>query len=355
MFLMYFGSDNQTGASEQVLNALVEANTGICASYGDDQWTIAATKAVQTTFECDCEVFFVASGTAANCLALSSMVQPWQVIVCHSQAHILVDESTAPEFFTGGARLLGIAADAARITPEHFSALLATQSQHVPHNPLLGALSLTQANEAGQVYSPEEVAALAGLAHQRGMRVHMDGARFANALASLNCTAAELTWKAGVDVLCLGASKNGCLSAEMVIFFDKSLAQGFVHRRKRTGHLLSKGRLFGAQILAWLKDQHWLTLATQANHHARVLADALQHTPGVTLAWKVEANEIFALLPTQLAADLEAAGAVFYDWGLSALPVDQRCDADQRFVRLVTSFATTDEDVQRFCELLARN
>lgn len=350
---MYFGSDNQTGASEQVLKALIEANTGICASYGDDQWTAAAVKAVQATFECDCEVFFVASGTAANCLALSSMVQPWEVIVCHSQAHILVDESTAPEFFTGGARLLSIADGESRITPEHFSALLATQSQHIPHNPLLGVLSLTQANEAGQVYSPEDVATLAGLAHQQGMRVHMDGARFANALASLDCSAAELTWKAGVDVLCLGASKNGCLSAEMVIFFDKSLAQGFVHRRKRTGHLLSKGRLFGAQIVAWFKDQHWLTLAAQANRQAQALAEVLQHTPGVSLAWKVEANEIFALLPIQLATKLEAAGAVFYDWGLSALPAGQQCEANQRFVRLVTSFATTDEDVQRFCDLLA--
>lgn len=351
---MYFGSDNQTGASEPVLRALVEANTGICASYGDDQWTAAAVKAVQAAFECDCEVFFVASGTAANCLALSSMLQPWEVIVCHSQAHILVDESTAPEFFTGGARLLAIGEGEAKITPGSLSTRLAMQSQYVPHNPLLGVLSLTQANEAGQVYTPEEVRTLAAMAHQQGMRVHMDGARFANALAGLGCSAAELTWKAGVDVLCLGASKNGCLSAEMVIFFDKRLAQGFVHRRKRSGHLLSKGRLFGAQVVAWFKDQHWLTLATQANLQAQLLADALQNTPGVSLVWRVEANEIFALIPAPLATELEAAGAVFYDWGLSALPAGQQCETNQRFVRLVTSFATTDEDVQRFSQLLPR-
>lgn len=349
---MFFGSDNQSGASAQIMDALVKANNGLCASYGDDDWTQAAIQRVREIFEhSECAVYFMVTGTAANCLALSALVKPWQTILCQQQAHIAMDESTAPEFFTGGARLITLDAGKARLTRATLEDYLQRQTLHVPHNPVPGALSITQANEAGQVYRPEEIAALCQLAHAKGMKVHMDGARFANAIAAVDCSPADMSWRAGVDVLCLGASKNGCLAAEMVIFFDPKLAEEFEFRRKRAGHLLSKGRLLGAQVLAWFQDQHWLALAKHANTQAQRLATELVHINGVQLVWPVEANELFVLLPEAMACVLEAEGAVFYAWDVSTLPNGFAIDPCQRFVRLVTSFATTEEEVEQLLKL----
>lgn len=345
---MFFGSDNQSGASEQIIEALVAANQGVCASYGDDQWTEQAVAKVREVFEHpNCSVYFVTTGTAANCLALSSMVKPWQTIICHHQAHIAMDESTAPEFFTGGARLITLDEGSARLSFSQLQQYL-QQPLHAPHNPVPGALSLTQSNEAGQVYRPEEITQLADLAHAQGMKVHMDGARFSNALVSLGCSPADLSWRAGVDVLCLGASKNGCLSAEMVVIFDPQLAVDFEYRRKRTGHLLSKGRLLGSQVLAWFADQHWLDLARHANRQAQRLAEGLKQHADISVVWPVEANSLFVLLPRTLANALETQGAVFYDWDVRTLPSGVSCRDDQRFVRMVTSFVTSDADLDAF-------
>jgi threonine aldolase len=347
---MNFGSDNQTGASRQVLEMLTVANDGITHGYGDDEWTQQAVDALKDVFECDLDAYFVPTGTAANCLALSCMVQPWETILCHSHAHINVDESTAPEQFTGGARMLPISKGAGKITVEHLDNYFANVGTHEPHNPLARALSITQASEAGLVYFIDEVKSLCAAAKEHGLSVHMDGARFANALVTQNCSPAELTWKAGVDVLCLGATKCGALCAEAVIFFNKDLAKTFIHRRKRAGHLVSKGRLFGAQFLGWLKDNHWLELATHANSQAAKLAGQLATFEGVQLVWPVQANEVFVTMPKGLVTVLWDASAEFYDWYPDVRPADMMLGEDEMIVRLVTSFSSRDEERVEFCE-----
>tara|TARA_B100000809_G_scaffold47200_1_gene41788 strand:+ start:906 stop:1976 length:1071 start_codon:yes stop_codon:yes gene_type:complete len=346
---MYFGSDNQTGASSQVLNMLTEANNDYTHGYGDDRWTHQAIDALKTLFECDLDAYFVATGTAANSLALSCMVQPWESILCHDSAHIILDESTAPEMFTGGARMVPISKGEGKINPVQLNQYVQKTGTDYPHNVRPAALSITQASESGLVYTPTEVAALSAAAKANGLSVHMDGARFANAVASQQCAPAELSWKAGVDVLCLGATKCGALSAEVVIFFNKDLAHTFTHRRKRTGHLLSKGRLFGAQMVGWLQDDHWLELAQHANNQAAKLAKAIASIDGLTLAWPVESNELFVIMPKGLAEYLQAAGAEFYDWYESTLPANITLGEDEMFARLVTSFVSQDSQREAFC------
>jgi threonine aldolase len=346
---MYFRSDNQTGASDRVMETLAMANRGTTPGYGDDEWSTRAVDMLKETFGCDLEAFFVLTGTAANSLALSCLVDPWHSILCHAKAHILRDESTAPEFYTGGARLVPISGGDGKLEVRHLEHYFRITEVHAPHNSLAKALSITQAAENGLVYSAGEVASLCEAAHGRGLSVHMDGARFANAVAALGCMPADISWKAGVDVLCLGATKNGGLAAEAVIFFRKGSAEEFSHRRKRGGHLLSKGRLFGAQFLGWLQDGHWLELAGHANGQAARLFSALTSIPGIRLAWPVQANELFVILPVRLAERLLSAGAEFYGWDRGSLPADTTLAADETLIRLVTSFATSDENVDRFC------
>ena len=348
---MIFGSDNMVGASERVMDALAEANAGAAPSYGADPWTIEAERLLAETFEHDLAAFFVATGTAANSMALSAIAQPWSAVLCHRHAHIMVDESSAPEFFTGGARLIPVTGAAGKITPEALGQTWERLPADAPHNVRPSAVSISQASECGLVYRPEEIAAVAEIAKSHGAAVHMDGARFANAVARLNCSPAELTWKAGVDVLCLGASKNGALAAEAVVFFDRKHAVDFASRRKRAGHLVAKGRFFGAQFTAWLGDGHWLDLARTANSAADGLAAGLAVCRGVRLAWPTEANEVFAILSRDLREKLRAAGCVFYDWNPESLPENEALRDDEALVRLVTSFRTSARDVADFLEL----
>lgn len=348
---MQFGSDNQTGASQAVLDMLLKANTGYTHGYGNDEWSNKAVGLLQQVFECDLEAFFVSTGTAANSLALSCMIQPWQSVLCHKQAHILSDESTAPEFFTGGGRIIAISRGAEKLMPDHVEQHFSVCGTDDPHNPRAGALSITQASETGLVYTPEEIKALSSAAHKKGLRVHMDGARFANAAAALHCSPAELTWKAGVDVLCLGATKCGALAAEAVVFFKRDLAQGFIHRRKRSGHLLSKGRFFGAQFVGWLQNGHWLQLAGHANQQAARLASELSLNPLVHIVWPVQANEVFAVVPRLLAQSLREAGAEFYEWYPESLPATCVFSETDVLIRLVTSFTTEEQHITRFCSL----
>lgn len=345
---MQFGSDNQAGASQQVLDTLLEANQGFTHGYGNDNWCSRAAEALMDFFGCKLEVFFVATGTAANALALSCLAQPWETILCHHHSHILLDESTAPEFFSGGARLVPLSQHAGKLELRHLEQFFRNVSPEIPHTPTARALSITQTNEAGHVYTVKEVSALCSLAHENDLHVHMDGARFANAVASLGCTPADISWKAGVDVLSLGATKCGALAAEAVIFFRHDLAENFIHRRKRSGHLLSKGRLFGAQFVGWLRDKHWLELAGHANTKAQQLARALSAFPEIHQVWPCQANEIFLTMPRQLAKTLEAAGAEFYQWPVSTLPKNTHLKDEDVFVRLVTSFATSDDHIEEF-------
>ena len=350
---MIFNSDNQTGASAQVLAAIVDANTGATKGYGNDPHSQQAVDKLREVFECpQLEAYFVATGTVANCLALASITRPWNTILCHGGAHIAMDESTAPEFFTNGARITPITQAPGKITADQVSRYFQNAATDVPHNPQPGVLSITQASEAGLVYSPDEISALSTLCKANNLSLHMDGARFANAVASLGCSPADITHRAGVDVLCLGATKCGALTAEAVVFFNPEQAQDFVHHRKRTGHLVSKSRLFGAQFNGWLANDHWLELAAHANTQAQRLQQGLASITGVKVVWPVQANQLFVTLPAQAADALSAAGAQFYDWYPTTLPADISLADNERYIRLVTSFETGDEQVEEFVQVL---
>jgi threonine aldolase len=343
---MQFGSDNVQGVAPEILEAIARANKGPAPSYGADPLTRAAERRFCDIFEREVAVFFVATGGAANGLALSALVPPYGMILCHQESHIQMDECGGPEFFTGGAKLLPLPGFAAKLSVETVEAGLDGFPERPPHGSPPSALSLTQASECGAVYSVAEMTALCKAAHGRGLSVHVDGARFANAVASLGCTPAEITWKAGVDVLSFGGSKNGCLAAEAVVFFDPKKAGDFIFRRKRAGQLLSKHRYLSAQFDAYLADGLWLKMAARANRMAARLSAGLAAIDGVRIWYPTEANEIFAEFPNGVAEALHAAGAHFYPWITPGDP------SGGRMHRLIASFATTEEEVDRFLALV---
>ena len=344
---MNFASDNVMGASPAVLDALVRANGGALAAYGADEITRRVEERFGEIFEREAAVFLVATGTAANALALSVLVPPWGLCVCHRESHVIDDECGAPEFFMHGAKLAGLPGVGAKLEAGAVAAYLDSLPKAVKQMPPK-ALSLSQVTECGRVYRLEEIAALAGVAHTHGLKVHMDGARFANALVSLGCTPAEMTWKQGVDILTFGATKNGCLAAEAVVVFDPDLAETLAYRRKRSGHTLSKGRLLAAQLEGYFAGDHWLANARHDNGQAAELARGLAGVPGVRLAWPAEANEVFAILPRALDQSLRTAGAVYHPWSDLSLPPGESVGADEVLIRLVASFATTPEAVADF-------
>ncbi|MFI4887443.1 MAG: threonine aldolase family protein [Burkholderiales bacterium] len=305
-----FASDNYAGICPEAWRALEAANTGHAPGYGADDWTRAAIEAVRRAFETDCDVFFVFNGTAANALALAAICRNTDAIVCHAMAHVNVDECGAPGFMSGGATLLTIDAPHAKLTPDAVAAIAVTP--HDEHSSRPRALSLTQATELGTVYTPSEIAALCDTAHRRGMRVQVDGARFANAVASLHSSAADLSWRAGVDVLCLGGTKNGLPAAEAIIFFDRDLADEFSRRRKQAGQLASKMRFIAAPWLGVLENGAWLAHAAHANAMAARLAGGLAAIPQVRLLAPVEANGVFVDLPKHAIDALHDKGWRFY-------------------------------------------
>ena len=345
---MFFATDNGSGASPKVLAALVSANDGFAMPYGVDDVCRRAEQRLSEVFERDCAAFLTPTGTAANALALAALSPPWGAVFAHADAHVMDDECGAPEFFTLGAKLVGVAGPRGKIDPAAFAQALAAYPRGVVKQVQPAALTLSQASESGTVYRLAEVARLAGMAREAGLKVHMDGARFANALAKLKTTPAEATWKAGIDALSFGATKNGALMCEAVVFFDPALAQDFLYRRKRGGHTISKARFLGAQMLAYLEDDHWLELARHANAMARRLARGLRGVAGVRLPLPVEVNEVFAILPQAADTVLKAEGAVYYPWSAMGLARPQRPKNGEVYVRLVTSFATRTEDVDRF-------
>lgn len=330
-----FRSDNTAGAAPQVMEALARAAVGGAPPDGADPWTARVTARLAAIFETEVAVFPVATGTAANALALATVTPPWGAVYCHAESHINGDECGAPELQTGGAKLIGLPGDHGKLAPATLAQAIEDAVVGSVHRVQPATLSLTQATEAGTVYTPDEVAALAGLARDHGLKVHMDGARFANALARLGCTPAEATWRAGVDLLSLGATKGGAMAAEAVVVFHPELARTLAFRRKRAGHLLSKMRFLSAQLEAWLEDGLWLRLARHANAMAARLADGLGGVPGADILHPVEANEIFVRLPGPAIAAVEAAGFGVYHW-------------DGALLRLVTSFDTPAAAVDHF-------
>ena len=336
-----FKSDNVTPACDAVMAAINAANAGSVPSYGDDGITRALQGAASEVFGTEVAIYPVTTGTAANALALSQLAPPFGAVYCHDSAHIVTDECGAPEFFTGGAKLLGLPAADGKIKPEQVERAIAFAEEMGVHHVKPGALSLTQATEWGTVYDLTEVSALSAMARRHGLPVHMDGARFANALVHLRCSPAEATWKSGVDVLSLGATKNGALCAEAVVFFDPARARDFERRRKRAGHLWSKMRFLSAQLLAYLEHGLWLENARHANAMASALAAGLRKISGASLQQSVDANEVFVALPEATVAALEQQGFGFYRWPLCAAP-------DGVAIRLVTSYLTPRAHVEEF-------
>ncbi|MEM1161708.1 MAG: beta-eliminating lyase-related protein [Pseudomonadota bacterium] len=347
---MIFTSDNASGAAPEILAAISEAEAGYAMPYGNDPVTERAIAKVRDVFEApEAGVYFVATGTAANALALACLCPPWSTIYCHRSAHIEEDECGAPEFFTGGAKLTLLDGDDAKMTAAGLEAAVTGAAPRGVQNVQSGALSLTQATEAGAAYSLEEVRKLAAIARNNGLPVHMDGTRLANAIARQGVSPAEMTWKAGIDVLCLGATKNGVLGAEAVIIFDPDRAWEFELRRKRGGHLFSKMRFLSAQIDAYLTDDLWLRMAGHANTLADRLAAGINAATGARVTNTIGANILFPEITLVQHKSLQAAGAGYYPM----TSFDPEGPDNQLItIRLVTSFRSTEEGVDEFLEAL---
>jgi len=332
-----FASDNYAGICPDALRAMIDANQGSAASYGDDPWTDRACTLIRELFETDCEVFFVFTGTAANSLALSSLCQSYHSIICHSLSHIETDECGAPEFFSNGTKILLVGGDEGKVDPEQVRETVHRRSDI--HYPKPKVLSITQATELGTVYTPDEVGMLGECARSLGLKFHMDGARFANAVARLDCHPADITWRAGVDVLCFGGAKNGMAMGEAVIFFDRTLAFEFDYRCKQAGQLASKMRFLSAPWIGLLENDTWRANARHANRCAGRLAEGLSAIPGVTLMNRCEANGVFVRMPEEALSRLRERGWRFYTFiGTGG-------------ARFMCSWQTTDEDV----DLLVRD
>lgn len=336
---MNFRSDNTAPVAPQILAALSDVNEGPAAAYGEDAWSKRLDAAFSALFACEARVFPVISGTAANAISLASAVPPWGAVLCHREAHIECDECGAPEFFSGGAKLVLVDGGDAKIRAAALEDALARNRRGV-HSVKPAALSISQASERGAVYTPDELAALGAVAKREGLAFHVDGARFANAAASLQCTPADISWRGGVDVLSFGATKNGAIGAEAIVCFNPALADSIERRRKRGGHLICKGRYVAAQLLAYLENDLWLTLARRSNALAARIGEAAR--PFLTAS--VETNQVFIKPGAAVLAQLRAAGAEFYDWG-----PDGSGEA-----RIVVSWSQEERDVDAFCALLER-
>ena len=332
-----FASDNVAGACPEVLDALMKANEGDSAPYGNDDYSKVLQEKFSEIFEKEVIVYPTASGTAANALALSTMTPVFGNIYCHKLAHINTDECGAPEFYTGGAKLIPLTGINGKITPEELEKNISGTG--IVHNTQPSSVSITQVCETGEVYELDEIKKIADVAHKHKLNMHMDGARFANALVALNCTPAEMTWKSGIDVLSFGATKNGCIAAEAIIFFKPELVGNISFLMKRAGHLLSKMRFVSAQLDAYISNDVWLKNAKQANEMGKKLSDGLVKHNSIKLAYPTQANEVFAKFPREMIEHLNSLG---YKMNEDEL--------DGQAVRLVAAWNTQNSDVESFLE-----
>jgi threonine aldolase len=331
-------SDNAAGVAPEILAAVEAANTGSALAYGGDDLTAHLHDVVREVFEhSTARVFPVTSGTAANSLAISASTPPWGAVLCHPSAHIITAEGGATSLFGGGAVMQGVGGEHSLIDPDRLRVALEGVRWGDPHESQPSVLSVTVPSDFGTVYRPEHLAALTSIARERGLRVHLDGARLANAVAALDCAPADVTWRAGVDVLSLGATKNGALSAEAIVVFDDAIAEQLVYRTKRSGHVTSKMRFQSAQVTAYLTDGLWLRLAGHSNRRMAALVAELETIDGVRLAERVDVNMAFVELPVTVADALAATDLEFYRLGPTS-------------VRLVTSWQTTEDDVRAAAE-----
>jgi threonine aldolase len=348
---MFFASDNWAGAHAAINDRLSKESTRFAAAYGNSELDKSVEARFNEIFEREVSVYFVSTGTAANSLSLATIARIGGVVLAHSEAHVIEDECGAPDFFSG-MRMIPIAGDNGKIDPEKLKAGIARFPQDAVHHGRSAAVTITQATETGTIYSLDEIDAISKIARENGLPLHMDGARFGNALVSLGCTPAEMTWKRGVDVLSFGGTKNGCWCAEAIVFFNPDLAKEFAYIRKRAAQLFSKTRFISAQFEAYLHDGLWLKLAGHANAMGDRLRAGIGASNSARLAWSTTSNEVFAVLNKASAAAAEEKGAKFYDW-----PVPQKMEGmvrdDEKLIRLVTSFATTEEDVDQFLSICA--
>src|SRR6266481_5791978 len=331
-----FASDNVAPICPEAWAALQEANVHYAPSYGEDRWTARVCGRVREIFETDCDVYFVFTGTAANALSLAQLCKSFQSVICHQYSHMQTDECGAPEFFTGGSKLLLVGGAGGKIDIGQVEALLARHNDLHSHKP--GAISIAQATEFGTVYARDEIAAIAHLARTHQLFLHMDGARFANAIVSLNCAPKAITWEAGVDVLCFGGTKNGAAVGELLIFFDKKISREFDYRAKQAGQLGSKMRFLAAQWLGLLTGDAWLCNAQHSNWAARDLASRLRKEAGIDSVFPVEANAVFVSMDERLASGLHARGWRFYKF------------IEPNVYRLMCSWATTERDISDFID-----
>jgi len=335
-----FSSDNVTGACPEVMDAIVAANDGIVESYGNDKWSLNLQKKLSAIFETDVVVFPVVSGTAANALALSVLSPAFGKIFCNELSHINTDECGAPEFFSGGAKLVTMTSDDGKINAKDLSQNI--RGTGIVHLSQPAAVSITQACETGTIYQLEEIKSIAETAHEHGLKVHMDGARFANAIVSLDVSPAEMTWKSGIDVLSFGGTKNGCLTAEAVVFFKPELVGNFPYLHKRSGQLLSKMRFISAQLEAYVSNDVWLRNARNANAMAKLLSEGLASFPDIKLAYPTQSNEVFVHLPSSIIDLLNAEG---YNVSEDEL--------DGKSVRFVTAWNTVSDDIEKLISTIS--
>ena len=335
-----FSSDNVTGACPEVMDAIVAANEGIVESYGNDKWSLNLQKKLSEIFETDVVVFPVVSGTAANALALSVLSPAFGKIFCNELSHINTDECGAPEFFSGGAKLVTMSSEDGKINAKDLSQNI--RGTGIVHLAQPAAVSITQACETGTVYQLEEIKSIAETAHEHGLKVHMDGARFANAIVSLDISPAEMTWKSGIDVLSFGGTKNGCLTAEAVVFFKPELVGNFPYLHKRSGQLLSKMRFVSAQLEAYISNDVWLRNARNANNMAKLLSEGLAKFTDIKLTYTTQSNEVFVHLPSSTINLLNAKG---YNVSEDEL--------DGKSVRFVTAWNTISDDIDKLISTIS--
>ncbi len=350
---MIFASDNWAGAHPAIAENLARHAAGFASAYGSGDLDKAVERSFCDVFEREVAVFFVGTGTAANALSMTALSRPGGVFFAHRDAHMIADEGGAVEYLSGGGRLAPVDGAFGRMTPQALQAEIDRYPAAFVHAGQPAAVSITQASEIGTVYGLDDIEAIAGIARASGLALHMDGARFANALVSLGAAPAEMTWKRGVDVVSFGGTKNGCWCAEAVVFMDAEKARQFPFIRKRAAQLFSKSRFVAAQFEAYFRDGLWLDTARQANAMAARLAAHVEASPHARLGWTWGgANEVFPVVEKATAAKLKAAGAVFYDWH-PPREIAGGISPDETLVRLVTSFATTAGEVDRFGALLA--
>ncbi|MCF7699431.1 threonine aldolase family protein [Loktanella sp. M215] len=343
---MFFASDNAGPAHPKVMDALVAANQGYASGYGADAPMVEVRQMIRDIFEApDAAVHLVATGTAANALTLATLSNPWEAIFCTPMAHIHEDECNAPEFYTGGAKLALVEAVDAKMTAPTLLAAIESEETRGVHGPQRGPVSITQATEKGTVYTTAELMALTDVAHSFGLKTHLDGARFTNALVSLGCTPAEMTWKAGIDAVSFGGTKNGLIGVEACIFFDPAVSKQFELRRKRGAHLFSKHRYLSAQMHAYLTDNLWLDMARQANAACARLIRGLEDVPQVEIQFSPQSNLVFFTAPRSVHQRALQAGAVYYVMGgdPDSGPADERLTG-----RLVCDWSCDHGAIDRF-------